>query len=353
MSQAGPDTVVGYDRQAVEPWVAAQVPQLEAPFVWTRLEGGHSNLTYRIDSADGNFSAVVRRPPMGELLPKAHDMAREWACISALDPTDVPVATPLAFCASPHVTGAHFYVMGLVNGTALYTVDDVETFLVPEIRTTMAENWIDVLAALHSLDPDEIGLGDLGRKQNYVIRQCTTWYRSWVASAEAAGIDDDEIHELHDLLIRTVPDQGRATVVHGDYGTHNVMVGAAGEIAAVVDWEIATLGDPLADFAYSINAWVQHDDPWLAPDSTMAPLAEGFPTRQHLIDRYAASTGCDLSRLSYYQTYNRFKTACILHGVYARYRNGQKAISSEDLEQLRLRTLAAIESAKDGGRALG
>ena len=337
--------IVGYDVPAVEAWVSERVPALVAPFTWTQLEGGHSNLTYQIDSADGQKSAVIRRPPMGELLPKAHDMGREWACISALWPTPVPVAEPLAFCEGPEVTGAHFYVMGLIQGKALYNAEDVEEWLPEANRQTMAESWIDTLAALHSLDPDDIGLTDLGRKEDYVLRQIKTWYRSWNASIDYAEIDNPRIHELHDLLVATVPEQGPATLVHGDYGTHNVMVGTDAKIAAVVDWEIATLGDPLADFGYSLNAWLEAGDELL--DNSDAPtLAAGFPDRDFIVSRYAEKTGRDLSNLPYYLAFNRFKTACILHGVYARYKNGQKAIDPEDLASLLERVNNSITRAE-------
>ena len=337
--------IPGYDIAAVEAWVAEHVQSLTPPFEWTKLEGGHSNLTYRIDSANGARSAVIRRPPMGTLLPKAHDMGREWACIEALWPTPVPVAEPLGFCESPDITGAHFYVMGLVDGKALYTVDDVDEWVAMPDRQVMAESWIDTLAELHSLDPDEIGLTELGRKEDYVLRQTKTWYRSWNASIEGARIDNAKIHELHDLLVATVPEQGPATLVHGDYGTHNVMVGSDAKIAAVVDWEIATLGDPLADFGYSMNAWLQPDDELL--DNADAPtLAPGFPSRDELIGRYAEKTKRDLSNLPFYLAFNRFKTACILHGVYARYCNGQKAIEAEDLEILQGRVHNSISRAE-------
>jgi len=349
MSSTSP--ITGYDVPAVEAWITEAVPSLVAPFVWTRLEGGHSNLTYRIDGADGALSAVVRRPPMGDLLPKAHDMGREWSCISALDGRNVPVAKPLAFCQSPDVTGAHFYVMGLVDGRAMYGVEDVEDWIPAENRLKMAESWIDVLSQLHSLDPDEIGLSDLGRKEDYVLRQLKTWYRSWNASVEGADLDDERIHALHDKLVALVPEQGPATLVHGDYGTHNVMIGPDSTVAAVVDWEIATLGDPLADFAYSMNAWVQPDDDFIDnPEATS--LAPGFPARDVLIARYEASTGRDLSALPYYLAFNRFKTACIVHGVYARYRKGQKAIDPADLDEMRTRVKRLNDYAVTTGEAL-
>lgn len=337
------DQTPGYDIPAVEEWLSSQLSSLVAPYVWTKLEGGHSNLTYRIDGADGAKSAVIRRPPMGELLPKAHDMGREWACISALWGR-VPVAEPLAFCESPDVTGAHFYVMGLVDAKAMYGRADVEAWIPAENRVKAAESWIDALAALHSLDIDEIGLGDLGRRAGYIERQMKTWYRSWTSSVKAAQIDDQRIHDLYDALIAGMPEPGPTTVVHGDYGTHNVMFDADSTVAAVVDWEIATLGDPMADLGYAMNAWVEPGDPTIDKDESTS-LAAGFPSRQHLIDRYATATGRDVSALPYYRAFNRFKLTCILHGVYARYRRGQKTIDPDELEEMRQRTFGLIESA--------
>jgi len=342
--------VAGYDVAAVEAWVTTRLPQLKAPFEWSRLTGGHSNLTYMIRSADGEACAVVRRPPLGELLPGAHDMSREWACISAMWGR-VPVAEPLAFCEDPSVSGAHFYVMGLVDAHALYTVDDVDRHIGANRRMQAAESWIDTLADIHSLDIDEIGLAGLGKREGYLARQARTWYRSWSSCVEAAGIDDPRIHELHDRLVAEIPEQGPATVVHGDYGTHNVMFDSDARVAAVLDWEIATLGDPLADLGYSMNAWVQPGDRFL--ETADAPsLATGFPARDQLVARYAERTGRDVSNLEYYRTFNRFKTACILHGVYARYRRGQKAIAASELEAMRLRVLRVIDDAAAQAEAL-
>ena len=224
----------GYQVGPVEDWIAANVESLAPPFKWTRLQGGHSNLTYRLDDANGN-SAVIRRPPQGELLPKAHDMSREWALISALGPTDVPVPAALGFCESPDVTGAWFYVMGLIDGHPLYNADDTNLYVPEPQRRKMAFSFIDVLAALHRVDPDEVGLGELGKKEDYVARQLKTWYRSWMASIEPADYDDPRAHELQRYFLENVPDQGPARVVHGDYGVHNCLVGPDCSIAAVVD----------------------------------------------------------------------------------------------------------------------
>lgn len=323
----------GYQVDAVEAWIQGHIDGLRPPFKWTRLEGGHSNLTYRLDDADGH-AAVIRRPPQGELLPKAHDMGREWAIISALGPTPVPVPAALGFCENPDVTGAWFYVMGLIDGHPLYNADDTRHWVAEEHRRKMAMSFIDVLADLHRVDPDEVGLGELGKKENYVGRQLKTWYRSWNSSIEGAQYDDPRAHELQQFLLENIPDQGPARVVHGDYGMHNCLVGPDCAIAAVVDWEISTLGDPLADLVYALNRWPDPtDDEPVLPEAATAP--EGFPTRTELAERYAERTGRDLSGLDYYVGFNRWKSAAIVHGVYARYCEGKKSTEGVDLEEMR------------------
>ncbi len=343
-------SIPGYDVPAVEAWIGDHT-ELSGPFSWTKLPGGHSNLTYLLETEDGT-EAVVRRPPEGELLPKAHDMGREWKIISALHGRGVPVAVPYGFCEDPSVTGAHFYVMSKVPGKAMYTSDDVDEWLVIDARANVGPSFIDTLAALHSLDPTEIGLGDLGRHDGYVQRQLRTWYGSWTASAEVADYDDDRVHDLHARLSAAIPEAGPARVVHGDFGLHNVMLERDGTVAAVLDWEIATLGDPLADFAYSINAWDQPASP--VPGTSGPPTtAEGISETAELIDRYAERTGADLSRLQFYRAFNSFKTACILHGVYARYRMGQKSTEGVDMDALFDRMRSAIAMCATAAEAEG
>ncbi len=197
-------------------------------------------------------------------------------------------------------------------------------------------SFFDVLADLHSLDPDEIGLGGLGRKDNYVGRQLKTWYRSWNASIEPAGYDDPRAHELQRYFIDHMPEQGMARVVHGDYGLHNCLIGPYSTVAAVVDWEISTLGDPLADLAYAPNPWPEPgDDTPVDPESATA--VPGFPARSELARRYADRTGRNLDRLDYYVGFNRWKSAAILHGVYARYLEGKKSTEGVDLDEMRNR----------------
>lgn len=323
----------GYDVPAVEAWIAQHIEGLSPPFVWTRLLGGHSNLTYRLEDSNGRL-AVIRRPPQGDLLPKAHDMSREWAVISALGSTAVPVPAALGFCESPDVTGAWFYVMGLIDGRPMYNSTDTDDLVPEDKRERLAHSFIDILAELHSLDPDAIGLGELGKKENYVGRQLKTWYRSWTSSVEAAQYDDPRAHELQRFFLQNMPEQGVARVVHGDYGLHNCLIGPDSRLAAVVDWEISTLGDPLADLAYALNQWPASYDE--IPEDSVAPTsAPGFPLRGELAERYQERTGRDLSKLDYYLGFCRWKSAAITHGVYARYMEGKKSTAGIDLEGLR------------------
>jgi aminoglycoside phosphotransferase (APT) family kinase protein len=347
--QQNPD-LPGYKVRAVEDWIANNVEGLTPPFEWTQLEGGHSNLTYRLVDIDGR-QAVVRRPPEGELLPKAHDMSREWALISSLAETPVPVPAAYGFCEDPGVTGAWFYVMGWVEGHPLYNDEDTAQWVPESERTKAAHSFIDVLAELHSVDPDEVGLGSLGKKENYVARQLKTWYRSWTSSIEDAQHDDPRAHELQRFFLENVPEQGPARVVHGDYGLHNVLIGPNHTIAAVVDWEISTLGDPLADLAYAV---IQFPDPAAGEPAQegAAASAPGFPSRASLAQRYAEKTGRSLDMLDFYIGFNRWKGAAIVHGVYARYMAGQKSTEGVDMEALFERMNRSMDLAEEAYKRL-
>lgn len=334
------DSPEGYEVDAVETWIRENVSSLTPPFEWTRLTGGHSNLTYKLTDSNGH-EAVIRRPPRGQLLPKAHDMSREWALISALGPTPVPVPEALGFCESPDVTGAWFYVMGCVDGRPLYNNEETEEWVPEDRRMVLASSFVDVLADLHDVDPAEVGLSDLGKHDSYVARQLKTWYRSWTSSIEGADYDDPRAHELQHFFLDNLPDQGPIRVVHGDYGLHNCLTGRDSTIAAVVDWEISTLGDPLADLAYALNSFPDPTDEIpVPPEAATAP--PGFPTRSEMAARYAQRTGRDISRLDYYYGFNRWKTACIVHGVYARYMEGKKSSEDVDLDHMRSRIDGAL-----------
>jgi len=350
MHDDGQSEVIGFDPAVIEAFLPT-VTDVTAPFVWERLPGGHSNLTYLITDATGR-ELVIRRPPQGKLLPKAHDMWREYRIIDGLWPTAVPVAEPIAYRDDRDLCEVHFYVMGKVEGQALYSGEEVAAWLPEDARRRAGESFVDTLAALHSIDPADVGLAELGRPDAYVARQLRTWYGSWTASIEPADFDDPRAHELHEMLAAKTPEQGPGRIVHGDFGPHNCMFSDTGEITAVLDWEIATLGDPLADFAYSINAWVEPGDPGVygADPPTALP---GFPSRDELIARYAAATGADLSDLAFYRAFNAWKTACIIHGVYARYRAGQKSTEGVDVDMLFARIGLSLDVATQHAAAVG
>ena len=351
MATSAEGAPAGYETLAVEAWIALQVPSLRPPLRWTRLEGGHSNLTCLIEDARGQ-RAVIRRPPQGELLPKAHDMAREWALISALAGSPVPVAAALGFCEDPSITGAPFYVMGYVDGHPLYNADDAHRWVPEPLRERLAFSFFDVLAALHAIDPVAVGLGDLGKADGYIARQLKTWYRSWNASIAGAQFDDPRAHTLQRYFLEHLPEQGPARIVHGDYGLHNALVGSEGRVIAVVDWELATLGDPLADLAYALNQWAEPSDP---PSHRGLPPTSlpGFPTRRAMTERYAGRTGRDIARLDYYVGFNRWKSAAVVHGVYARYLEGKKSTTGIDLSALKASITRSLELAQQAVERLG
>jgi aminoglycoside phosphotransferase (APT) family kinase protein len=328
---------LGIDVEPFGEWIAANVEELTPPFRWYRIGGGHSNLTFGLEDATG-ARAVVRRPPLGKLQPRAHDMGREFTVISALWPTAVPVARPYAYCEDPDVAGAHFYVMGFVDGRPLDSAETILEWLpTPQQRRTAGFASIEVLAALHTLDVDEIGLGDLAKRDGYLLRQLRAWYRSWEESAaDPAGFDDPRAHDIHELLAADPPEQHVARLVHGDYGFHNVLVAADASIAAVVDWELCTLGDPLSDLAYALNRWSIEGDELPGHEGFTMPA--GFPSRTEVVERYQQRTGADVSRLDYYTTFNHWRSACIAQGVYTRYVKGQKQADGEDVERFRRMT---------------
>lgn len=322
-------TLMGIDQANVEAWIAANTP-LVPPLTWTRLVGGHSNLTYRVEDQRGTV-AVVRRPPLGELQPKAHDMNREYRIIKALWGTGVPVAEPYGYCEDPAVTGIHFYVMGFVKGLPLGSTTDADTWLATDKRANATYSFADTLGALHLVDPIARGIGDLGRHDDYAGRQLKAWYRSWVTSAADAELDDPRVHALHDWFMANRPADGPVRLVHGDYGVHNCLFDDEGHITAVLDWEVASLGEPMADLAYLLNMWLEPGEESARGGSmTSKP---GFLRREDLIARYSAKVGgIDEAKLQYFIALNHWKSACIVHGVYTRYKRGQKSSVGVDMQ---------------------
>jgi aminoglycoside phosphotransferase (APT) family kinase protein len=306
----------GVDVARVTAWFQAHAADVVPPLGFDLVAGGRSNLTYRVTDAAGH-AWVLRRPPLGQVLATAHDMGREHRIISALAPTDVPVAPVVGLCTDESVNGAPFYVMDFVEGLVARDAAAARALDVPA-RARAGEQIADVLARIHAVDPDAVGLGDLGRREGYVERQLKRWYGQWQKSKtrELPVVD-----EVHAALAARVPEQGPAAIVHGDYRLDNCLLRPDGTIAAVLDWELCTLGDPLADVGLLLVYWTERDDPHPALLDASTTL-EGFPTRSELVERYARASGRDVSAVDYYVAFGYWKLACILEGVYARYKGG-------------------------------
>ena len=238
-----------------------------APFHFDLIAGGHSNLTFSVtDSANHHY--VLRRPPLSHALASAHDMGREHRVISALQNTKVPVAPTLAMCDDVSVNDAPFYVMGFVDGIIVRDPEIASSMLTPATRLQASNSLVDTMAAIHAVDPVAVGLGELGRHDGYIERQLKRWYGQWNASKtrELSAVD-----RAHDELLKHLPVQGPATIVHGDYRLDNCMINSAGDIIAVLDWELCTLGDPLADLGLLMVYWSGPQTNLLAPHLAPQP----------------------------------------------------------------------------------
>ena len=317
----------GIDRAGVEGWFEANVRDVELPLSFDRISGGRSNMTFGVRDSAGHAWAL-RRPPLGKRLGSAHDMGREHRVIAALQDTPVPVPPVVGVCEDESVNGAPFYVMGFVEGPILRSAKDAETFEGDE-RRVIGERVVDTLVAIHEVDPDDVGLGELGRKEAYVERQLRRWYGQWEKSKtrELVAVDG-----VHDRLSACIPEQGPATIVHGDYRLDNMILSSSGEVAAVVDWELCTLGDPLADVGMLLVYWSQDGDDFM-PLFAPATIAPGFPKRDDVRQRYAERSGRDLSQIDFFVALGYWKLAIILEGVYARYASGQYGKTDEGFEQ--------------------
>ena len=335
----------GIDRAGVEAWFAEHVEGAELPLSFERISGGHSNLTYRVADTAGHLWAL-RRPPLGKRLGSAHDMSREHKVVSALGPTEVPVAPVVGLCQDESVNEAPFYLMEFVEGPILRGLAEADSFPDEADRRTIGERVADTLVSIHAVDPDAVGLGDLGRKEDYVARQLHRWHGQWEKSKtrELPAIDS-----VHERLSARIPDQGPATIVHGDYRLDNMILAADGEVAAVVDWELCTLGDPLADVGLLMVYWPEAGEEGVAlgQPATMAP---GFPSREELKARYAEHSGRDLSQLNFFVALGYWKLAIILEGVYARYAAGGYGKVDEGIQHFARLVERLAEAANEAER---
>ncbi len=305
----------GIDAPSVEEWFLANAGEVEPPLRFERIAGGRSNLTYSVADAAGRRWAL-RRPPLGKRLASAHDMGREYRIISALGGTPVPVPPAVGLSEEGEDP---FYVMGWVEGPILRSKAEVDAFPEPADRRAIGERVVDTLIAIHDVDPDEVGLGGLAKKEDYVARQLHRWHGQWQKqhTRELPLVD-----EVRDRLAARIPEQGPATIVHGDYRLDNMILAPDGEVAAVVDWELCTLGDPLADVGLLLVYWGEEGDE-LVPLLEPATMAPGFPTRDEVRDTYAERSGRDLAEIDFYVALGLWKLAIVLEGVFARFAAGQ------------------------------
>jgi len=310
----------GIDEGPVSAWLAANIDGAAGPFTFDLIAGGRSNLTFKVTDAAGH-EFVLRRPPLGHVLATAHDMAREHKIIAAVNTTSVPVPRALGVCTDEAVNGAPFYVMGYVPGVVLDSVDKAEQ-LPEELRLPASEHLIEVLADLHDVDIDAVGLGDLAKREGYIERQVRRWTSQWENSKtrELPAID-----EVAKRLREHMPEQRGSTIAHGDYRFGNCLTDvAAGKIVAVLDWELCTLGDPLADVGYMGVYWYDGNPNNLrANDPTSAG---GFPSYPDILEMYAKRTGRDLNGIGYYVAFSCWRLAVISEGVYNRYLHGAMGV---------------------------
>lgn len=320
---------------ALDRWMTAHLPGHRGPVRCTKFSGGQSNPTYRVDGPAG--SCVLRRKPFGPILPSAHAIEREYRLIGALHPSGFQVARPIALCEDAGVIGAPFYLMEEVRGRTLW--DGTLPDLSPDERRAHYHALIDTLAALHAIDPDAVGLSDYGRPGNYFERQVDRWTRQYRASQTD---DLPEIERLIDWLPRSVPPQTRVSIVHGDYRIDNLIFAYDGpRVLAVLDWELSTLGDPLADFSYLLMNWVTEPEGRSGVKGQTGP-ATGIPTLEEAVDRYCAATGRDgVPDLDWYFSYNLFRLAGIVQGIKRRMIDGNASSTAAADAVARLPALAA------------
>ena len=332
------------DEAALGDWLTANVEGFSGPFTLTKFPSGQSNPTYRISAASGDY--VLRRKPFGQLLPSAHAVDREYRLLSALHPLGFPVPRPFALCDDPEVIGAIFYVMELARGRP-YANGALPEFDAPT-RRRMYEQLIDTLADLHVIDPAAAELSDFGKSGNYFERQVMRWTRQYRDSQTDYL---PEMERLISFLPETIPEQARTSIVHGDYRIDNVMYDGDGSLTAVLDWELATLGDPVADFSYLAMQWMMPADGGAGLGGLdLADL--GIPTLEEMVERYSERSGVPVAaKLDWYFAYNLFRLAGIVQGIKKRVIDGtaSHAQAAEMAKRVPMLASAAWDFAKKAG----
>ncbi|MDT8757839.1 phosphotransferase family protein [Sphingomonas psychrotolerans] len=333
------------DETRLGEWLTGNVAGFRGPFGIEKFAGGQSNPTYRIDAASGSY--VLRRKPFGPILPSAHAVEREHQLIAALHPIGFPVARPYGLCEDGAVIGAPFYIMEMVEGRTFW--DGSLPDMARDQRTAVYEAIVDTLAALHSIDYAAVGLGDYGKPGNYFERQVARWSKQYRMSQTD---DMPEVEKLIEWLPRTVPAQTRTSIVHGDFRIDNmIFANAEPKVLAVLDWELSTLGDPLADFSYFLMSWVTEPEGRSGVKGLTGP-ATGIPTIDAVVERYCAATRRDgVPDLNWYFAYNLFRLTGIVQGIKKRIIDGNasSAQAAKTVERLPGLAASAWHFAREAG----
>lgn len=332
----------GIDPAPLGDWLAARLPGLPPPYDYQLVAAGGSNLTYIVTAGNGE-SFVLRRPPVRGRLASAHDMQRETRLLRALAGSAVPVPEVLASCEDPGLLGAGFYCMSYIRGHILRDRASCKGLDAAWCERA-SQSLVAVQAALHGLDVDALGLGDLARRDAYLERQLKRW-RGQVEAGKTRELP--LLDSLHAALSASVPEQRAPSgLVHGDYRFDNVVLDDSGTVVAVLDWELCTIGDPVADFVWSLGYWAEPGEPltWLQDPPTLHP---GFPSRDWVLSRYRQLSGYPLEDLRWYRVFGWWKQACIVEGVYNRLQQGAGGgMAVESLEQIARRVEDYLEAAR-------
>ena len=309
--------IPGLDLVRLRTYLDTNASQLSGDLTATLIPGGRSNLTYFVQAGECEY--VLRRPPLGHVLKTAHDMAREYRVISALSENAIPVPKSLHLCQDESVIGAPFYLMSKVEGTVYRSKQDT-SLLTESQAKKMSSNLIETLAQLHQVDPAAVGLGDFGRVDGFLERQVERWQKQFASSKSREIIGFDE---LATKLSKIIPTSTQTGVIHGDYRLDNCIMNSNLEVAAIVDWEMSTLGDCLSDLGLFAVYW---DGILGLPDDPISGginSKQGFPSAASLFNQYSLITGARLGRINWYIAFGFFKLAVILEGIHFRYSNGQ------------------------------
>jgi aminoglycoside phosphotransferase (APT) family kinase protein len=309
------------DRAVVAAYLRDRLPEGERPLEILQFPGGHANLTYLLRFGDREY--VLRRPPLGPVAPKSHDMVREYRALAALGPYYAPAPRVFVLCEDPAVLGAPFFVMERRHGIVIRRMMPTEIADDPELRRRIGEAAVDALADLHAVPVAGTAVATLGKPEGFVARQIRGWAERW---QRAKTEELATMNALAAWLVERIPPAIPATVVHNDFKLDNMMLDRAdpGRVVAVLDWDMTTLGDPRIDVGTLLGYWPEASDPPERLAIAMQPTyLEGFPSRAEVVARYAARSGCDLAAIGFFETFALFKLAVVLQQIYVRFVRGQ------------------------------